>query len=558
MTVPRHRKLRKEYEKWSLSVLEPFLKRTGEIRDTFRTTSGAAVDRLYLPPEEPEERYLSGLGFPGQFPFTRGVYPTMYRGRPWTMRQYAGFGDAEETNRRFKYLLAQGQTGLSVAFDLCTQIGYDSDHEMSGGEVGRVGVAVDSLRDMERIFHGIPLGEVSTSMTINAPASVLLAMYVAVGEKQKVPRQKLGGTVQNDILKEYAARGTYIFPPAPSLRLVTDLIAFCSAELPRFNAISVSGYHMREAGCTAAQEVGFTLANGIAYVQAAQQAGIEVDRFAKRISFFFAAHNDLFEEVAKYRAARRLWARIMRERFDARSPDSMMLRFHVQTAGCTLTAQQPQNNIARVAIQALAAAAGGAQSLHTNSFDEALGLPSEAAATVALRTQQIIAHESGMANTIDPFGGSYFLEALTDRVEEEATAYIDRIDGLGGAVRAIEHGYVQREIQEASYRYQLEVESRRRIVVGLNDHISEGGEKPGLLRIDEELERRQIERLRRLRAERDASAAGKRLRELSAAAGSRENLMPFILEAVRCYCTIGEIAGVLREVFGEHRERDFL
>jgi methylmalonyl-CoA mutase N-terminal domain/subunit len=482
----------------------------------------------------------------------------MYRGRLWTMRQYAGFGDAEETNRRFKYLLSQGQTGLSVAFDLCTQIGYDSDHEMSAGEVGRVGVAVDSLEDMERIFDGIPLGEVSTSMTINAPASVLLAMYVAVGEKQKVPRKKLGGTVQNDILKEYAARGTYIFPPAPSLRLVTDLIAFCSAELPRFNAISVSGYHMREAGCTAAQEVGFTLANAIAYVQAALEAGIEVDRFARRISFFFAAHNDLFEEVAKYRAARRLWARIMRQRFGARAPESMMLRFHVQTAGCSLTAQQPQNNIARVAIQALAAAAGGAQSLHTNSFDEALGLPSETAATIALRTQQIIAHESGVANTIDPLGGSYFVEALTDRIEEEASATIDRIDELGGAVRAIEQGFVQREIQEASYRYQLEVEGKRRIVVGLNDHFSGGGERPALLRIDEKLEKKQIRRLEKLRARRDTRTAARGLWELSRAARSRENLMPFILEAVRSYCTMGEIADALREVFGEHRDRSFL
>ena len=554
MSETGQKKLRVEFENWSLSVLEPFLKTRSESRDCFPTTSGAAVDRLYLPPEEPEQRYLEALGFPGQYPYTRGVYPTMYRGRHWTMRQYAGFGDAEETNKRFKYLLDQGQTGLSVAFDLCTQIGYDSDHEMSTGEVGRVGVAVDSLRDMERIFEGIPLGEVSTSMTINAPASVMLAMYAAVGEQQDVSRSKLAGTVQNDILKEYAARGTYIFPPVPSLRLVTDLIAFCSAELPRFNAISVSGYHIREAGSTAAQEVGFTLANGIAYVQAVQQAGMEVDRFAGRISFFFAAHNDLFEEVAKYRAARRLWARIMRERFGARAPESTVLRFHVQTAGCSLTAQQPQNNIARVAIQALAATAGGAQSLHTNSFDEALGLPSETAATIALRTQQILAHESGVANTIDPFGGSYFVEALTDRIEEEAAAYSAKIDELGGAVRAIERGYVQREIQEASYRYQLEVESKRRIVVGLNEFFSAGGEKPGLLQIDEQLEKRQIERVRKLRQQRDASAAEKGLSELSAAARTRENLMPYILNAVKSYCTIGEIAGVLREVFGEHQE----
>ncbi len=555
MSESGRKKLQEEYEKWSLSVLEPFLKKRSESRDSFPTTSGSEVERLYLPPAEPERRYLEALGFPGQYPYTRGVYPTMYRGRHWTMRQYAGFGDAEETNKRFKYLLEQGQTGLSVAFDLCTQIGYDSDHEMSTGEVGRVGVAVDSLRDVERIFAGIPLGEVSTSMTINAPASVLLAMYAAVGEQQQVPRQKLAGTVQNDILKEYAARGTYIFPPAPSLRLVTDLIAFCSAELPRFNAISVSGYHIREAGSTAAQEVGFTLANGIAYVQAVQQAGIEVDRFAKRVSFFFAAHNDLFEEVAKYRAARRLWARIMRERFGARTAESMMLRFHVQTAGCSLTAQQPQNNIARVAIQALAATAGGAQSLHTNSFDEALGLPSQTAATIALRTQQILAHESGVANTIDPFGGSYFVEALTDRIEEQASAYIDKIDELGGAARAIEQGYVQREIQEASYRYQLEVENRRRIVVGLNEFFSAGGEKPGILKIDEQLEKQQIERVRNLREERDAAAAERGLRELSAAARTSENLLPFILNAVKSYCTIGEIAGVLREVFGEHKER---
>jgi methylmalonyl-CoA mutase N-terminal domain/subunit len=540
------------FRKWGREVLEPFLEKRRERRGKFTTLSGTEVDRLYLPGDT---SYLEKLGFPGEYPFTRGVYPTMYRGRLWTMRQYAGFGDAEETNRRYRYLLEQGQTGLSVAFDLCTQIGYDSDHPLCAGEVGKVGVAIDSLADMERLFEGIPLDRVSTSMTINAPAAILLAMVVAVAEKQGVSRAKLSGTVQNDILKEYVARGTYIFPPAPSMRLATDLMRYCADEMPSWNTISVSGYHMREAGCTAAQEVGFTLADGIAYVGAAVGAGIDVDRFARRISFFFAAHNDVLEEIAKYRAARRLWARVMRERFAARESESMMLRFHVQTAGCSLTAQQPENNIARVAFQALAAAAGGAQSLHTNSFDEALALPSEKAATVALRTQQILAHESGIANTVDPLGGSYYVEALTDRIEKAASDYIEKIDELGGAVRAIDMGYMQREIQRSSYEYQKGVEEGRNVVVGMNEFRSGEAAKPRLLQVDEAVEKKQVEGLERLRASRDAAAVRSGLAALEEAARGDANLMPAILEAARAYCTVGEISDVLRGVFGEHREK---
>ncbi|MFQ5874903.1 MAG: methylmalonyl-CoA mutase, partial [Dehalococcoidia bacterium] len=459
-------------EKWQKETLEPALARFPEYRKRFETGSGIEVERVYTPADVGVD-YLEDLGFPGDYPVTRGVYPTMYRGRLWTMRQYAGYATAEESNRRYKYLLSQGQTGLSVAFDLPTQMGYDSDHPLAEGEVGKVGVAVDSLGGMEILFDGIPLDRVSTSMTINAPAAILLAMYIAVAKKQGVDPKVLRGTVQNDILKEYVARGTYIFPPEPSMRLVTDLIAYCKDHLPRWNTISISGYHIREAGATAVQEVAFTLADAIAYVQAATHAGLDVDEFAPRLSFFFNAHNDFFEEVAKFRAARRLWGRIMRERFEAQNPRSWMLRFHTQTAGCTLTAQQPDNNIVRVTLQALAAVMGGTQSLHTNSRDEALSLPTERSVRIALRTQQIIAHESGVANTIDPLGGSYYVERLTNEIERQAEEYIERIDQMGGALRAIETGFIQREIQESAYRYQKAVESKERIVVGVNEFVVE-------------------------------------------------------------------------------------
>lgn len=548
------KKLHQHFKNWQQTVLHPFLSKSGERKEPFRTASGTPVNRLYLPDDEPAENYESKLGFPGEFPFTRGIYPTMYRGRLWTMRQYAGFGDAETTNKRYKYLLSQGQTGLSVAFDLCTQIGYDSDHQMSQGEVGKVGVAIDSLEDVETLFKGIPLDKISTSMTINAPAAIVLAMYIAVAEKQQVPLEKLKGTVQNDILKEYVARGTYIFPPEPSMRLVTDLIAYCSQNLPAWNTVSVSGYHIREAGSTAAQEVGFTLAHGIEYVQAAIRAGINVDHFANRLSFFFAAHNDLFEEIAKYRAARRLWAKIMLERFQAKNPKSHKLRFHVQTAGCTLTAQQAENNIARVTLQALAAISGGAQSLHTNSFDEALALPSEKAATIALRTQQILAHESGACHTIDPFGGSYYVEALTDAIEAQAMTYIEKIDNLGGPVPAIEQGYTQRAIQQASYEYNMSIEKNERTIVGLNEFVASDPVKPPLFKVDEAVERKQIQRLTELRTRRNQTAVFDCLKRLAAAAETDENLMPFILEAVREYCTVGEISDVLRNIFGEYKE----
>jgi methylmalonyl-CoA mutase N-terminal domain/subunit len=543
-------------EKWRSEVLEPFLKKAGERKRRFQTTSGADVDTCYFPGQSEDD--ASRLGFPGAYPFTRGIYPTMYRGRLWTMRQYAGFGDAEQSNEWFHYLLSQGQTGLSIAFDLCTQIGYDSDHEMSAGEVGRVGVAIDSLRDMEILFDKIPLDRISTSMTINATAAILLAMVIAVAEKQNVPLTKLRGTIQNDILKEYIARGTYIFPPAPSMRLAVDTITFCSRNLPAWNTISISGYHIREAGSTASQEVGFTIANGIAYVQAALDAGNDIDCLARRLSFFFAAHNDLFEEVAKFRAARRLWAKTMRERFGVTDPESMMLRFHTQTAGCSLTAQQPQNNIVRVAIQALAATAGGTQSLHTNSFDEALALPSQEAATIALRTQQILAHESGVANTVDPFGGSYYVEALTDRIEKEASKYIDQIDKLGGVLDAIERGYIQKQIQDASYEYQSSIEKGGRSIVGVNAFCSAESVRPRLLKVDAAVEQKQVDRTRVVRAERDREKAESSLEQLENAARSDANLVPPILDAVRAYCTVGEISDVLRKVFGEYRERPVL
>jgi len=539
------------YGSWKAKTAE-LLKKVPERKDMFTTLSGIEVERLYLP-KNPDEEYLEKLGFPGEYPFTRGIQPTMYRGRLWTMRQYAGFGTAEETNRRFRYLLEQGQTGLSVAFDLPTQIGYDSDHPMAMGEVGKVGVAIDSLLDMEALFEGIPLDRVSTSMTINAPAAILLAMYIAVGEKQGVPADKLAGTIQNDILKEYIARGTYIFPPKPSMRLITDIFAYCSAHVPKWNTISISGYHIREAGSTAVQEVAFTLANAIAYVEAAIAAGLEVDQFAPRLAFFFNAHNHFFEEIAKFRAARRMWAKIMKERFGAKNPRSMMLRFHTQTGGSTLTAQQPDNNIVRVALQALAAVLGGTQSLHTNARDEALALPTEESARIALRTQQIIAYETGVADTVDPLGGSYFVEALTDRIEEEAWAYIRKIDELGGAVAAIEQGFPQREIRKAAYETQRKIESGELVVVGVNKFRIENEKQPELLRVDPAIAEKQKAKLERLRQTRDNALATKRLEALRKAARGTDNLMPYILDAVRAYCTVGEICGVLREEFGEYQ-----
>lgn len=524
-----------------------------ERKKQFVTGSNAPVSRVYTPLDQKDFDYHQKLGLPGEFPYTRGVQPTMYRGRFWTMRQYAGFGSAEESNARYKYLLEQGQTGLSVAFDLPTQIGYDSDHPLSEGEVGKVGVAIDSLADMEVLFGGIPLDRVSTSMTINAPAAVLLAMYIAVAEKQGVTADKLNGTIQNDILKEYIARGTYIFPPAPSMRLITDIFEYCAKQVPNWNTISISGYHIREAGATAVQEVAFTLADGIAYVEAAIKAGLDVDEFAPRLSFFFNAHNDLFEEVAKFRAARRVWAHIMRDRFGAKNPKSWMLRFHTQTGGSTLTAQQPDNNIIRVTIQALAAVLGGTQSLHTNSRDEALALPTEEAVRIALRTQQIIAYESGVAETVDPLAGSYYVESLTDRIETEVLQYIKRIDDLGGAVKAIEQGYIQQEIQDSAYAWQMDVEKGERIIVGLNKFQVKENPPKGLLRVDPAVGERQKEKLSALKASRDQAAVDRSLAALRNAARGTDNLMVPILEAVRAYATLGEICGVLREEFGEYK-----
>ncbi|MGI6604067.1 MAG: acyl-CoA mutase large subunit family protein [bacterium] len=547
------KQIREAKEAWEKGPVAKTTARFPERKEEFSTLSSMPVERLYTPLNTEDVDYLKDVGFPGQYPFTRGVQPTMYRGRLWTMRQYAGFGTAEESNERYKYLLEQGQTGLSVAFDLPTQIGYDSDHPLSRGEVGKVGVAIDSLADMETLFNGIPLDKVSTSMTINAPASVLLAMYVVLAEKQGVPSTKLSGTIQNDILKEYIARGTYIFPPKPSMRLITDIFAYCSEHIPGWNTISISGYHIREAGCTAVQEVAFTLADGIAYVEAAVRAGLDVDSFAPRLSFFFNAQMDLLEEVAKFRAARRLWAKIMKERFGAKDPRSMMLRFHTQTAGCALTAQQPDNNIIRVTLQALAAVLGGTQSLHTNSRDEALSLPTEDSVRIALRTQQIIAHESGVTNSIDPLAGSYLIESMTNRIEEEARAYLDKIDNLGGAVAAIEQGFIQREIQESAYSYQKAVEAGERIVVGVNKFTVENEQAPELLKVDEEVERRQVEKVRKLREARDNDKVQAALSQLRTALQGDANLMPFILDAVRAYATLGEICGVMREVFGEYK-----
>lgn len=523
-------------------------------RAAISTGSGESVKRLYTPVDISHEDYMEEIGLPGQYPFTRGVQNTMYRGRYWTMRMYAGFATAEESNKRYKFLVEQGSSGLSVAFDLPTQIGYDSDHPLAEGEVGKVGVAIDSLADMEVLFEGIPLDKVSTSMTINAPAAVLLAMYIAVGEKQGVSSDQLRGTIQNDILKEYIARGTYIFPTEPSMRLITDIFAYCSEHVPQWNTISISGYHIREAGSTAAQEVGFTLADGIAYVEAAIKAGLDVDSFAPRLSFFFNAHNDLLEEVAKYRAARRLWAKIMKNRFGAKSEKSMMLKFHTQTGGSTLTAQQPDNNIIRVTIQTLAAVLGGTQSLHTNSRDEALALPTEDSVRIALRTQQIVAGESGVTNTVDPLAGSYYIEARTNDIEEKAMAYINKIDELGGAPRAIDKGYIQKEIMDAAYQYQKEIETGKRVVVGMNKYQIEEARPKGLLRVDPTVGEQQKQKLETLRGQRDNSRVEKALERLKAVCSGEGNVMPEILEAVKAYATLGEICGVMREVFGEYQQ----
>ncbi len=538
---------------WEERYVKPLLEKAPERKKEFRTSSGFVIDRVYTP-EDVNPDYEGMLGYPGVYPFTRGVYPTMYRGRLWTMRQYAGFGTAEETNARYRYLLEQGQTGLSVAFDLPTQIGYDSDHPMALGEVGKVGVAIDTLEDMEILFSGIPLDRVSTSMTINSTAAQILSMYIVVAESQGADRKILRGTVQNDMLKEYIARGTYIFPPEPSLRLATDIIMFCANEVPKWNSISISGYHMEEAGATPVQEVAFTLADGIEYVQRVIDRGMDVDAFAPRLSFFFSAGNNLIEEVAKFRAARRLWARIMKERFNARNPRSQMLRFHVQTAGCTLTAQQPENNIIRVTLQALAAVLGGAQSLHTNSFDEALSLPTEKAVRIALRTQQIIAEESGVADVADPMGGAYYLEWLTEKIEEEAMKYIDRIDEMGGVIRAIESGYIQREIQKSAYEKQKAIDEGELVVVGVNKYRMDEDIKAEILRIDQEIVRKQVERTKRFRENRDSRKVEEAVEKLKKAAEDPEkNLMPHILDAVKARATLGEMTDALREVFGEYR-----
>jgi methylmalonyl-CoA mutase N-terminal domain/subunit len=524
---------------------------TGELHTTI---SGLPLEPVYTPETTPID-YEHDLGMPGEYPFTRGVYPTMYRGRLWTMRQFAGFGTAEETNERFRYLLEHGQTGLSTAFDMPTLMGYDSDHARSLGEVGREGVAIDSLDDMETLFRGIPLGEVSTSMTINSPAAMLLAFYVCVGEEQGVPRDQLRGTVQTDILKEYIAQKEYIFPPEPSMRLVVDMIEFCSRELPRMHPISISGYHIREAGSTAAQELAFTLADGLAYVDACRDRGLDVDDFAPRLSFFFNAHMDFFEEIAKYRAARRIWAREMRERHGAKNPRSWLMRFHSQTAGVSLTAQQPEVNIVRTAIEALAAVLGGTQSLHTNSFDEALALPTEHAVRIALRTQQVIAHESGVVNTTDPLGGSWFIEDLTNRLEAEAYEYFDRIEKLGGVIEAIKENFFQREIADASFRFQSEVEAGERVIVGVNGYQLEDEAPPETLSIDPSFEPKQVERVRALRARRDSAAVEQRLAELREAAAREDvNLMPIIVDCARDYVTMGEMCDALREVWGIWRE----
>ena len=543
-------------KEWREKTLDPVTKRRAERQDGFRTASGIEQDTVYTP-EDLETNgfdYQSDLGYPGEYPYTRGVQPNMYRGRVWTMRQYSGYATAEESNRRYHYLLEQGQTGLSIAFDLPTQTGYDADHPLALGEVGKVGVPISSLRDMETLLDGIPLDKVSTSMTINSTASILLCLYIAVARKQGVQPDKLNGTIQNDILKEYIARGTYIYPPKPSMRLIVDVFKYCAQNVPRWNTISISGYHMAEAGATAVQELAFTFANAMAYVKEAKDAGLDVDDFAGRLSFFFVAQNNLFEEVAKYRAARRMWARIMKERFGAENPKSWMLRFHAQTAGVTLTAQQPDNNLIRTTIQALASILGGTQSLHVNSRDEALALPSEESVQLSLRTQQILAEESNVSEVVDPLGGSYYIESLTNRLEAEANQYLEKIDRMGGATAALEQGYQIMEIHESAYKHQKEVESGEQVVVGVNKYISETPPITGLVKVDPEQTRMQIDGLRRLRRERDDGAVKRSLSRLEEVARSDENTVPAILECVESYCTLGEISDVFRGVFGEQRE----
>jgi methylmalonyl-CoA mutase N-terminal domain/subunit len=543
---------------WEERTLEPALNRSPEIKKSFTTVSLAPVDRLYTPNSLSDFDYETDLGFPGEPPYTRGIHATGYRGKLWTMRQFAGFGSAFDTNQRFKYLLEHGQTGLSVAFDLPTLMGYDSDHPFSEGEVGKCGVAISSLADMEVLFDGIPLDNVTTSMTINAPASMIFAMFLGVAEKQGADWKKVGGTIQNDILKEYIAQKEWIYPPRPAMQLIVDTIEFCTKEVPRFNPVSISGYHIREAGSTALQELAFTLRDGIEYAQYAIDRGMDIDDFAPRLSFFFNSHNDFFEEIAKYRAARRIWHKVMTERFHARNPRSWALRFHTQTAGVSLTAQQPLNNIVRVAIQALAGVLGGTQSLHTDAYDEALALPSDEAALIALRTQQIIAHESGVVNTVDPLGGSYFLEKLTRDMEEGAFEYFRKIDDFGGMIEAVEAGFPQREIQDSSYEFQKAVESRDKIIVGVNDYVmKEGPSEVPLLQIDESVAELQAERLKKLRAERDNSRVEKTLKNLAAGAHAGDNTMPLLLECVRAYATLGEMCDALRPVFGEYQEPAF-
>ena len=546
--MERIKEAKAKYDERVAKVLQKMPERKAD----FANTSGIPVNRVYTPLDMEGFDYLKQLGLPGQYPYTRAVQPTAYRGRFWTMRQYAGFASADETNERYHFLLKSGQTGLSVAFDLPTQIGYDSDHPLAQGEVGKVGVCIDSLWDMERLFKGIPLDQVSTSMTINSPCAILMAMYLAVAEKQGVPFDKLRGTVQNDILKEYPARGTYIFAPRPSMRLITDIFAYCTKEVPQWNTISISGYHIREAGSTAVQEVAFTLANGIAYVEAAIAAGMKVDEFGPRLSFFFNSHSDFLEEVAKFRAARRLWAKIMKERFNAQDPRSLMLRFHTQTAGCSLTAQQPLNNIMRVAFQAMSAVLGGTQSLHTNSYDEALALPSELAVQVALRSQQVVAFETNVCDTVDPLAGSYYIEKLTDEVEARAQEYIDQIDRMGGAVAAIEKGFIQKEIGASAYRFQREIEKGERIIVGLNRFQTHEDKLTGLLKVDPEVGAKQVARLQELKNTRDNAAVQQALAELKTAAEGTDNLMPPILKAVKALATLGEVCDTLRGVFGEY------
>ena len=540
-------------EEWRRGTLDPLLKRYPQRREHFETDSGLEIEPVYCPEDlvTGDDDFETDLSYPGEYPYTRGVQPNMYRGRTWTMRQYSGYATAAETNRRFRYLLEQGQTGLSVAFDLPTQIGYDSDHPFAQGEVGKVGVPICSLEDMEALFQDIPLDQVSTSMTINSTAAILLCLYIAAAKRQGVPKEKISGTLQNDILKEYIARGTYAYPPRPSMRLVVDVVKYSSQYLPRWNSISVSGYHMREAGATATQELAFTFANAIAYVQAAVDAGLAVDDFAPRLSFFFVAQNNLFEEVAKFRAARRIWAKIMKERFGAEDPRSMMLRFHTQTAGVTLTAQQPDNNLIRSTVQALAAVLGGTQSLHVNSRDEALGLPTAESAQLSLRTQQIIAHESGIADVVDPFGGSYFVENLTSRLESATYDYLDTIDSIGGAVVAIEQGFQVREIGESAYRHSQSVEMGERVVVGVNDYVTETPPVQDVLRVDAQAAKQQVNRLRRLRRKRDDAQVTRSLEQLAQAAQGTDNVVPPILQCVESYCTLGEICQVFRDVFGE-------